>query len=73
MATIFSLSTLLERAGLSQSELARQSGVGLRTVSRLCRNETAQVSLDTLDRIASVLRVEPGDLIVRESPKKRAR
>lgn len=72
MTTIFSLAALLERAEISQSELARRSGVGLRTISRLCRNETAQVSLATLDAIATALDVAPGDLIVRDQAKRRS-
>jgi transcriptional regulator with XRE-family HTH domain len=70
MTTIFRLAAALERQGMSQSELARVSGVGLSTVSRLCRNSTAQVSLATLDAIAAALKVEPGDLIVREKGKR---
>ena len=56
---------------MSQAELARLSGIGLRTVSRLARNETGQVSLETLDRLAAVLKVEPGELIIREKKARR--
>lgn len=70
VTTVFNLSGLLERLGISQSELARQSGLSLRTINRLTLNRTAQVSLATLDKIATVLKVEPGELIARE-PKRR--
>ena len=70
MTTTFRLRELLEKRGLAQSELARTSGVSFATINRLCTNATAQVSLDTLDRLAGALGVEPGDLIARE-PKRR--
>lgn len=70
MTTIFRLRELLEKRGITQSELARLSGVSFATINRLCTNATAQVSLDTLDRIANALGVEPGDLIARD-PKRR--
>jgi putative transcriptional regulator len=71
MPTVFRLAELLERRGLSQSELARISGVGLRTISRLCHNETATVALNTLDQLATALDVDPGELIVREKARRR--
>jgi transcriptional regulator with XRE-family HTH domain len=70
MTTLFRLREAIEAAGLNQSELARRSGVGLRTVARLCRNETAQVSLATLDKLARVLGVEPGELIARQKKRR---
>ena len=51
---------------MSQSELARRSGVSFVTVNRMCGNKTEGVSLDTLDKLATALGVEPGDLIRRE-------
>lgn len=65
MPTVFRLAEVLAAKGVSQSELARRSGVGLRTIARLCRNETATVALATLDKIAGALGVEPGSLIVK--------
>ncbi len=56
---------------MTQRALAEESGVSLPTISRLSRNETAQVSLETLDKIAGALKVEPGELIVREKKAKR--
>lgn len=68
--TVFRLREILEDHEMTQQAMADASGVSLPTISRLCRNETAQVSLETLDKIAGALKVEPGELIVRE---KRAR
>jgi DNA-binding Xre family transcriptional regulator len=70
MPTVFRLREVLERKGISQSDLARGSGVSFATINRLCTNATAMVSLETLDKLATTLEVEPGELIARE---KRAR
>lgn len=71
MPARFCLDRLIEEAGISQRELARRSGVSPTTVNRMAKNLTAQVSLSTLDSLADVLDVEPGQLIERE--KKRAK
>lgn len=72
MAARFRLRELLDNAGMTQSQLAEQAGVSFATVNRLCTNATAQVSLETLDKLSTVLGVEPGALIERE-PKRRGR
>ncbi len=56
---------------MSQSELARQAGLAFATVNRLCTNSTAQVSLETLDKISAVLGCEPGDLIERKGRRRK--
>ena len=66
MPTVFRLRELLEAAGLTQSELARQSGVSFATINRLCTNATGQVSLAVLDRLADALKVEPGALLAKK-------
>jgi len=71
MPTNFCLREILGHRGVSQSELARKSGVSFATINRLCTNATRQVSLDTLDKIATVLEVAPGTLIVREKSHRR--
>lgn len=63
MAARFRLAELLEERGMSQSELARQSGITFATVNAMARNRTDGVKLATLDRLARVLGVAPGDLI----------
>lgn len=69
MTTTFRLRELLAEHGLTQAEAAALAGVGVQTVSRLCRNATAQVSLDTLDRLATALGVTPADLLEYEQPR----
>ena len=71
MATRFRLAEELGDQ-MTQNELAQRAGLHFATVSRLCTNVTAQVSLETLDRISTVLGCEPGDLIER-APRKRQR
>lgn len=74
----FRVRELLEEAGIGQTELAKRAGVSFATVHRLYMNETGQVSLETLDKLAIALGaelgrvIEPGELIERE-PKKRGR
>ena len=65
MATRFRLDDELGDR-MTQTALARQADVAVATVNRMCGNVTAQVSLETLDRISTVLGVEPGDLIERK-------
>ncbi len=67
------LSELLTEGGMGQSELARRSGVSFVTINRMCSNLTAGVSLHTLDKLANVLGVRPGDLIGDASPAKSKR
>ena len=56
---------------MSQSELARQSGVHYVTVNKICQNLTTRVDLATLDALSAALGVEPGDLIERKKKRRR--
>jgi len=51
----------LER-GLSQEELAQEAGLDRSYVS-LLENERYSVSLDTLEKLAAVLKIEPVELL----------
>lgn len=55
MPATFRLRELLERAGIGQSEFARQSGLSFATVNRLCQNATEQVALGTIDKVLAAL------------------
>lgn len=50
--------------GLSQSELARKSGVSRTTIWKLENDEDAVVMTDTLQRIADALECEVKDFIL---------
>lgn len=77
MAVRFRLDEILEdraRRGepMSQSELSRRSGVSFTTINSIVGNRTAQVSLKTLDALCAALGVQPGELLEREAPRRRA-
>jgi DNA-binding Xre family transcriptional regulator len=71
----FRLQELIDQKGTTQSALSRASGVSFTTISRMCRNVTGQVSLDTLGRLARALGddVVPGDLVEFVSDTRRRR
>ncbi len=56
---------LREVKGWSQAELARQSGVGQSTISRIEARETKGVDFETLERLAQALGCDPAFLIVK--------
>lgn len=70
MAARFCLAGLLTDAKMTQSDLSRRSGVSLVTINAIARGRTVQVKLDTLDKLARALGIEPGDLIERTSAKR---
>lgn len=70
MPTEFRLAEILAVCGMSQRELARLSGVSFVTVNAIHGNRTTRVDLATLDKLAAVLGVQPGELIVK-APKRR--
>lgn len=57
---------------LNQCQLQLKSGVSLPLLSRYWHNKTTSVTLDALERIAEVLEVEPGSLIVKGMPASKA-
>jgi transcriptional regulator with XRE-family HTH domain len=56
---------LREAKGLTQAELAGKANVRRATLSAIENGQTRGVDFDTLDRLARVLGVEPGFLVVR--------
>ncbi|CAN5871975.1 hypothetical protein BH11GEM2_BH11GEM2_06630 [soil metagenome] len=60
-----------EAAGLTQVELAKQADVRQATVSEMENSKRESVDLAILDRLCRVLKVEPGDLLVREPERRR--
>ena len=73
VAARFRLAELLDEKGLSQTELARRSGISQVTVNAIANNRTSRVDLATLDALSAQLGVEPGELIEREPEAKRGR
>ena len=70
MVTRFRLDKVLGDT-MSQGELARRSGIGRATVSRIFNNQTTRVDLAVLDRLASELGCAPGDLLEQVRPKRK--
>ncbi len=55
-----------ERRGMTQVQLAESAGVRQATISAMETGQTRGVDFDVLERVADVLKVEPGSLIVRQ-------
>jgi DNA-binding Xre family transcriptional regulator len=72
MAARFRLQEILDAQDppISQSELARRSGVSLVTINAIANNRTKQVQLETLDKLALALGLQPGELLERESKRR---
>ena len=56
-----------EKQGLNRNQLQLKSGVTLPLLTRYWNNQTTEVKLDALERIAKALGVTPGKLIANEA------
>jgi transcriptional regulator with XRE-family HTH domain len=65
MAIYLRLRELRLALGLTQAELATRAGVRRATVSRLENNRVSAIDLEVLEKLADLLRVEPGFLLSR--------
>jgi DNA-binding Xre family transcriptional regulator len=54
---------IAESQGLNMAQLARKADVDLRTVRRIYREPTSEISTVVLDKLATALAVKPSDLI----------
>jgi transcriptional regulator with XRE-family HTH domain len=54
---------LAESQGLNRSQLQLKSGVTLPLLNRYWNNNTTEVKLDAIEKIAKALGVKPGELI----------
>ena len=54
---------IAESQGLNMAQLARKADVDLRTVRRIYREPTSEISTVVLDKLATALAVRPSDLI----------
>ncbi len=57
---------LMRHQGLTVKALAERAGVAYATAHVLATGRALRIDLDTLDRICTALRVEPGELFVRQ-------
>jgi transcriptional regulator with XRE-family HTH domain len=65
MAIYIRVRELRRALGLTQTELAARAGVRRATVSRLENSRVTAIDLDVLEKVADLLGVEPGFLLVR--------
>jgi transcriptional regulator with XRE-family HTH domain len=67
----FRVRELRERAGWSQEQLARRSGVRQATISGLETGRIRRVQLDILERLGTALGVDAASLLVSSRPTRR--
>lgn len=58
---------LTKQQSLTIKALAERAGVAYNTAHALCTGRATRIDLDTLDRICAALRVEPGELFIRQA------
>ena len=59
----FNLKVLLAMNDMTQRELAERTGVRPPTISAICTNQIKHLPIDVLDKICTVLKCQPGELI----------
>lgn len=57
------LRSLLERRDMTQSELAKRTGIRPSTISDLCNNNADFIKIDFLNRILNVLKCGLNDIL----------
>lgn len=57
---------LADKQGLNISQLARKADVDRRTIARIYKDPTQEISTTVLDKIATALNVKPSELIDNE-------
>ena len=59
----FRTKVLLAMNDMNQKDLAEQTGVRPSTISAMCTGAAKHIPVDVLDKICTVLKCQPGDLI----------
>ena len=57
------LRSLLEQRNMTQSELAKRTGIRPSTISDLCNNNADFIKIDFLNRILNVLKCDLNDIL----------
>ena len=60
------LQEIAQSQGLTISQIQRRTGLTMTMVRRYWYNQTRTVSLDAIDTLSALLKVHPGDLLVKE-------
>jgi DNA-binding Xre family transcriptional regulator len=58
----FRLDEVLKEKGRGVRELARATGLGLATISRIVNNKTRGVSFDVVERLCDELEIKPQEI-----------
>lgn len=58
------LRSVLERANMTQSELARRTGIRPSTISDICNNNADFLKIEYLNRILNALKCSLNDILV---------
>ena len=53
-----------EKCGITQTELAKQTGLSRATISKIENNEEVNVNTQTIAKISDVLGVKPSDIFL---------
>lgn len=59
---VFRLDEVLKQKGRGVRDVARVTGIGLATVSRIANNKTRGISFDVLERLCDELDIEPNEI-----------
>lgn len=60
---VFNLKGLLDKRGMTQTELARKAGIREATMSAILNNTIKEVSVSNMEKICDTLDCAPGDFI----------
>lgn len=73
MSVRLRLRELLDKRGMTQTELQTQSGLAYSTVNDLFNNKSRRIELETIDVLCDVLQCSIADLFERVSDSRRSR
>lgn len=63
MKVVIKLDQILERANMTQRELARKTGIRVPSINEMYHNQTVRLPLDNLAKICEVLECEITDIL----------
>ena len=63
---IITLNQVLEDKGISQNQLAKDTGISVETIRNFKNNKTSQISFDVLDKVCNYLNCGVEDVMCLE-------
>ena len=58
----FRVKAIINKKGLKQKHIAKETGLTERTIGRIINNQTKQIKLSTMEKLTQVFNCEVGDL-----------